>query len=246
MRKNRMILHAGCILLLFSFLAGGCAQMQGGSLDAILRSTRGSMDSPLDEGTVTAGLKEALRIGTTRAVGVTSRMDGYLANALIRIMLPDQLQPMTRTLRNIGLGSEVDALETAMNRSAEKAAGEAREIFWDAISRMTLADAFSILKGKDTGATDYLREHTGERLRSRFQPIVMAKMSEVGLSRIYEDLANRYNTLPFVTKPAIDLNVYVTDGALDGLFTILGEEEKRIREDPAARTTELLRRVFGR
>ncbi|MGA1843864.1 MAG: DUF4197 domain-containing protein [bacterium] len=246
MRKNRMILQAGCILLLLPILACGCAEIQGDSLDAILRSAKGVMDSPLDQETVAAGLKEALRIGTTRSVDVTSRVDGYLANALIRIALPDQLRPMTRSLRSIGLDSQVDALETAMNRAAEKAAGEAREVFWDAITQMTLADAFGILRGKDTAATDYLREHTGEMLRSRFQPIVTAKMGEVGFYRIYENLANRYNTLPFVTKPAIDLNAYVTERALDGLFTILGQEEKRIREDPTARTTDLLRRVFGR
>ena len=152
---------------------------------------------------------------------------------------------MGRTLRRLGLGRQVDELEVAMNRAAEEAAGEAREVLVRAVTSLTFDDAMRILDGGSTAATDFLRARTGEEIRSRFHPIVVAKMDQVGLSRLYRQLAAEYNRLPLVSRPAVDLDDYVTDEALDGLFTVLGEEEKRIREDPLARTTELLRRVFG-
>jgi hypothetical protein len=194
---------------------------------------------------VAAGLKEALRLGTERAVAATSRPDGYLANPLIRIAVPAELDSMARALRSIGLGRQVDEFDVAMNRAAEDAATEATGVFWDAISQMTLTDAHGILKGGETAATDYFRDHTEDTLGTRFRPIISEKMADVGLARLYEHLVSSYRTLPFASEPALDLNDYVTDKALDGLFTVLGQEETRIREDPAARSTELLRRVFG-
>lgn len=200
----------------------------------------------LDEPTVIAGLKEALRIGTENTVLSTSRVDGYLGNRLIRIALPDQLQSTASTLRRIGLGAQVDELETGMNRAAELAAAEARDIFWNAITGMTVSDAFGILRGHDTAATEYFEERTREELRGRFQPIVGEKIGEIGLSRVYERIAGAYNSYaPPGAERLVDLEDYVTGKALDGLFTVLGQEERRIREDPLARTTDLLRRVFG-
>jgi hypothetical protein len=201
--------------------------------------------APLDESTVAAGLKESLRVGTERTVAVTSQQDGFWGNPLLRIALPDSLAPMASALRAVGLGSNVDELELAMNRAAETASAEAREVFWTAIKKMTLQDAFGILNGGDTAATEYFEARTSDQLRIRFLPIVNTQMQRVGVYRVYEPLLRRYTALPFVTKPAIDLDEYVTGKALDGLFATLGNEEKRIREDPAARSTELLRRVFG-
>ncbi len=200
----------------------------------------------LDRETVIAGLREALRIGSQRAVDRGGVLDGFLANELIRVLIPDELDSMARTLRRVGLDRQVDDLEVAMNRAAEQAVGEARDVFWDEIRTLTIPEAMSILDDGPTGATDHLRSRTAAEIRGRFRPIVVRKMDEVGLSRIYGQLADRYNELPFVSRPAIDLGEYVTDQALDGLFTLLGEEEARIRQDPIARTTELLRRVFGR
>ena len=132
-----------------------------------------------------------------------------------------------------------------MNRAAEEAVGEAREALWDEIRAMSFADAMGILEGGPSAATDYFEDRTRSELESRFRPIVAAKMETVGLSRLYADLAQRYNALPLTTRPAIDLEEYVTGKALDGLFTALREEEARIRAEPLARTTDLLRRVFA-
>lgn len=203
-------------------------------------------DIPLDEQTVSAGLKEALRVATERTVTSTSKLDGFLGNALIRIVMPEQFATAAKTLRTVGLGKQVDELEVGMNRAAERAAGEATDVFLNAISQMTLQDATGILNGGENAVTNYFRTHTEESLHERFKPIVTEKMSEVGLYKVYNGLTEYYNKLPLVTSPALDLDEYVTQHALDGLFTILGQEEKRIRTDPVARTTELLRRVFGK
>ncbi|NIO29555.1 MAG: DUF4197 family protein [Candidatus Latescibacteria bacterium] len=229
--------------LILVLLISGCAGLKSDALDAI---SRAGQDAPLDERTVAAGLKEALRIGTERTVASTSKLDGFLGNALIRIVIPEEFEKAANTLRSVGLGKQVDKFAVGMNRAAERAAGEAIDIFWNAITRMTLADAFGILNGGETAATDYFRDRTEGTLRTRFMPIVRDKMSEVGLYQVYNELTDYYNKLPMVTEPALDLDEYITDRALYGLFTILGQEEKRIRQDPLARTTELLRRVFGK
>jgi hypothetical protein len=229
------------LVISLAFIAG-CAGVDSGALDAVLRAGR---DAPLDAKTVAAGLREALRVGTDRTVASTSKIDGFLGNALIRIVMPEQFEPAAKTLRSLGLGKQVDEFEVGMNRAAERAAGEAREVFWNAVSQMTIEDAFGILNGGDNAATNYFRSRTEEVLRGRFKPIVMGKMSEVGLYRVYNGLTDYYNKLPMVTSPALDLDEYVTGHALNGLFTVLGQEEKQIRTDPLARTTELLRRVFG-
>jgi hypothetical protein len=160
-------------------------------------------------------------------------------------VLPDSLETMAKGLRAIGMGSQVDELEVAMNRAAEKAAGQAKDVFWQGIRQMSFADAQAILQGGDTAATEYFDRTTRPTLRARYEPIVARTMDQVGLVRTYDDLVGRYTALPFTKKPAFDLRSYVTDKALDGLFTVLGEEERKIRTDPAARTTKLLREVFG-
>jgi hypothetical protein len=196
------------------------------------------------ESKIGAGLKQALEIGTERAVGRTSQQDGFLRNSSIRIGLPDSLETMVAGLRAMGLGGRIDELEVAMNRAAEQASAEATEVFWQGIRQMSFADVRAILAGSDTAATEYFERTTREPLRERFEPIVAERMRSVGLVRLYSDLAARYAALPFTEKPTLNLERYVTDGALDGLFQVLGEEERRIREDPAARTTALLKEVF--
>lgn len=226
--------------------AAGCAELQNGNLAGdLLRAVSTTQTGPLDQQTVAAGLKDALRVGTERAVGATSQPGGFLASELLRIALPKQLAPMANTLRTVGLGSQVEALETAMNRAAEQATGEAGGIFLDAIAGMSLADAVGILNGGPTAATDYFRERAGEALQERFRPIVAQKMGEVGLYNSYTQLVDAYTALPLVSKPDLDLEGYVAQKAQDGLFTTLAAEETRIRENPAARTTELLKQVFG-
>lgn len=239
--RKAVISVALSLLLSLAFLSG-CAGVDSEALSTILRAGK---EVPLDAKTVAAGLREALRVGTDRTVATTSKIDGFLGNALIRILLPPQFEDVEKALRGIGFSKQVDELEVGMNRAAERAAGEAREVFWAAITQITIEDAFGILNGGENAATSYFRSRTEEALHGRFKPIVMEKMSEVGLYRIYNELTGYYNKLPIVTAPALDLDEYVTEHALNGLFTVLEQEEKRIRTDPLARTTELLRRVFG-
>jgi hypothetical protein len=227
-----------------ALLLSGCAGLDPGILDAVLQGAQGG-GGVLDERTVAAGLREALRVGTERSVASTSRSGGYLQNPLIRIEPPEQLAPMLRGLRAVGFARQVDELEVAMNRAAERAAGEALDVFVGAIGRMTISDALGILRGGDTAATDYFQDRTSDALVARFTPIVDQKMQEVGLYRIYQDLGRAYAALPLATKPSLDLRAHVTDRAVAGLFTVLAQEETRIRQDPAARSTELLRKVFA-
>ncbi len=202
-------------------------------------------DGALDEATVVAGLKEALLIGTERSTALTSKLDGFYRNALIRIAMPEQYDDVAETLRKFGMGSYVDDFERSMNRAAERASGEAVDVFWSAISQMSIPDAFGILYGGETAATDYFRRTTTVSLTARFQPIVIASMEEVGVYNIYNDLVAKYNLLPIDKPEAVDIDDYVTARTIDGIFPVLEGEEKRIREDPAARTTELLQKVFG-
>jgi hypothetical protein len=231
-------------LLTAALLAALACAGGGAGVDDFL--DRAGVGRPgLSDDTIVAGLKEALQVGTRSAVTRTSRVDGYFGNPLIRIGLPDSLDPMAKGLRAIGFGGKVDELELAMNRAAERAAGEATDVFWSAIRQMSFADARAILGGDDTAVTDYFDRTTRDELRQRFEPIVSEKMGEVGLVRLYDDLVARYTALPLTSEPPVEMHGYVTERALDGLFAILGEEERKIRADPGARTTELLRRVFG-
>ena len=236
-------LAAPLLLLVLISADFGCAAFQE-SMGDILDTDSG--DGELDESVVIDGIREALRVGTQNTVLSTSQLDGYLGNELIRIVLPEQLESMASTLRTAGLGSYVDELEVGMNRAAEMASAEARDIFWKAIREMTVADAFGILNGDDNAATEYFRRQTLDELTGRFHPIIEKKIEEIGLSRLYSQVADTYNSLPLTGTPAlVDLDEYVTDQALEGLFTVLAQEEQKIRQDPAARTTELLKRVFG-
>lgn len=223
----------------------GCAETGGVDLDELLRAAGVDQSVALDESTIVAGLKDALRVGTERTVASTSTLDGFLGNALIRIAMPDQLEATAKGLRAVGFGAQVDELEVAMNRAAERAAGEATGIFVDAVKAMSFADARAILSGADDAATQYFKQKTSDELRARFAPIVDASMKEVGLARLYEDLMGTVKRLPLVPSSNLDLDAYVTDRSLSGLFSVLAEQEALIRADPAARSTELLRRVFA-
>jgi hypothetical protein len=201
--------------------------------------------SVTDERTTASGLKEALRVGTSNAVRLTSAPDGFFGNDKIHIPLPGQLDRLARTLRGIGMSAQVDELELTMNRAAEKAAREATPVFVDAIQKMTFADARGILQGDDTAATQYFQRTTSDTLTTRFRPIVQESMKKVGLAQQYDALVGHYKALPLAKAPTLDLTGYVTQKALDGLFFVVGEEERKIRTNPAARTTELLKQVFG-
>ena len=239
--------RAACrvVVLALALGVGGCAELQP-LVEELTRAGAARAGGGLDATTVARGLREALSVGTDRTVGRTATLDGFLGNALLRIALPESLERAARTLRDIGLGSQVDAVEVAMNRAAEGAAGEAREVFGDAIRAMTIEDALGILDGGETAATDYFRERTLTSLSTRFRPIVATKMREVGVYDVYDGFRVASAAVPGLSGAAPDLEAHVTERTTAGLFAVLAEEEKRIRADPAARTTDLLRRVFGR
>ena len=199
----------------------------------------------ISESEIVEGLKEALEIGTAKAVELKTKKGGYYNNPEIKIPLPESVQKVENLLRGAGFGSKVDAFELSMNNAAERAAPEAKSIFWDAIKKMKIDDAKKILNGQDDEATLYFKDKTYAPLQEIFEPIVKESMGEVGVTRTYQDLNAKVEKIPFADSLSLDLDKYVTDGALNGLFQMLAEEEKKIRSDPAARVTDLLKKVFG-
>lgn len=223
-----------------STLQSGCAELQGVDFGQILGAT-----GPLDQATVASGLRQALEVGTQRTTTTLSAAGGFSANPSLRLQIPGELGRLAQVLRGVGFSAEVDALEDSMNRAAEEAAGRAVPVFASAIRQMTIADAFEILNGPDDAATSYFRDRTSVELRQQFEPVAAQAMESVGLYSIYRDLIERYEQIPLMKPPAVDLEGFVADQTLAALFGELAKEEARIREDPAARTTALLRRVFG-
>jgi hypothetical protein len=204
------------------------------------RSTAGLSDDK-----IIAGLKQALQVSTGKAVALTGRPDGFLKNEAIKILLPPKLETIGRGLRMLGMGAKVDELEVGMNRAAEQAAPQAKQIFLAALKKMTFEDARHILTGGDTAATDYFKRTSSGDLTTAFTPIVHRSMEHVGVVEQYNQVIK---SAPGGSALAgeVDINKYVVGKTLDGLFYMLGEEEKKIRKDPAAQTTALLKEVFGR
>ncbi len=226
-----------CICIIVSAVEG-----RGNILGDILGAIKGDR---LSEDTIVQGLKEALAIGTDNAVKEVSKLDGYYQNPKIKIPLPPAIQKVEGVLRVTGYGPKVDELSLSMNRAAERAAPEAKAIFTNAIKEMTFEDARDILKGKDDAATRYFEKKARGQLHQLFTPIVHSAMEEVGVTRAYQQLYAKIKTIPFADRLEIDLDAYVTEKALDGLFLMVAEEEQKIRKDPAARVTKLLQDVFG-
>lgn len=202
-------------------------------------------DKPLTTAEVGEGLKEALINGISKGSDLVSQADGYFKNPEIKIPFPPDVKKVEDRLRQIGLGGEVDKFVMTLNRGAEDAAKEAKPIFIAAIKQMTIEDAWAILKGEPDAATQYLRRTTSSQLKEKFSPVIQASLDKVSATKYYGDLVSRYNKIPLVEKVNPDLNEYATELAMQGLFTMIAKEEKNIRQDPAARTTELLKRVFG-
>jgi len=214
-------------------------------LDKIFKSLGGGEKSGLSDVKIGSGLKEALKIGTENAVNLTGNTDGYFLNQVIKILMPEKLKTFEKGLRAVGYGPQIDEFVLSMNRAAEKSAPFGKQIFWDAIGEMSFDDARKILSGGDTSATEYFKGKTTNKLTDIFKPIVSNSINEVGVTRQYKELVGRYESIPFVKKESFDLDHYVVTKALDGLFHMVGEEEKKIRKNPTARTTDLLKEVFG-
>lgn len=191
------------------------------------------------------GLKEALIQGISKGSDQASAVDGFNLNKFIRIPFPPDAQKMATTLRSIGLGSQVDKFELSLNRGAEDAAKSAKPIFINAIKQLTFTDVWNILTGQKDAATQYLKRTTTSQLTTAFQPIMQQSLDKVDATKYYTSLSTTYNKLPLVTPVQTDLNAYATGKAIDGLFTLIAQEEADIRENPVARTTSLLKKVFG-
>jgi hypothetical protein len=202
-------------------------------------------DKPLTTAEVGEGLKQALVNGISKGSDQVSQLDGYFKNPEIKIPFPPDVKKVEDRLRQIGLGGEVDKFVMTLNRGAEDAAKEAKPIFIAAIKQMTIDDAWAILKGDPDAATQYLKRTTSPLLKEKFKPVIQASLDKVNATKYYGDIINKYNSIPLVQKVNPDLNDYATEMAMQGLFTMIAKEEKNIRQDPVARTTELLKRVFG-
>jgi hypothetical protein len=234
------------MLLIFAVLVCGA---HAGPLDDLLKGLQlpgGAGGKEPDLNTTVSGLKEALSIGTENAVKSVSKLDGYFANQLIKILMPEKIQKVADVLSKVGFQKQVDDFVMSMNRAAERAAPQATQLFVKAIKQMTFDDARKILKGGDTAATDFFKGKTSGDLYTAFKPIISGSMDKVGVTRSYKEMMGKYEALPFMDKQSVDLDHYVTNKALDGLFAMVGQEEKKIRQDPAARVTDLLRSVFGK
>lgn len=202
--------------------------------------------SGLSDSKIGSGLKEALSVGTEKAVKLVDKPGGYLENEAIKILLPANLRPVEKALRAGGQGPKIDEFVGSMNHAAESAAPEAEKIFADAVKAMTIEDARTLLAGKDTAITDYFKSKTSANLTTAFRPHVESAMNANGVTQQYQALAGQIPSMPFMKSPSLDINSYVVSKALDGLFYMLGQQEKEIRTNPAARSTALLKEVFGR
>ena len=220
--------------------------VSAGTLEDIYNKLQTPAASSLDDSTIISGLKEALSVGTAKAVNLVSAENGYLRNEAIKILLPEKIQMMSEVLRTAGFDKEVDAFILSMNRAAEKAAPKAKPIFIAAVKEMSFQDARNILDGGNTAATEYFKGKTSTKLSDSFKPVIADSMNKVGVTKSYKALKNKYlSILPLSTTESIDLDRYVTQKALDGLFYTLGQEEAKIRTNPKARTTEILKKVFA-
>ncbi|MCX5719929.1 MAG: DUF4197 domain-containing protein [Nitrospirae bacterium] len=233
-------------VIVFSIILLLSAMPASAQFEQILKGLTSGQQSGLSDVKIGSGLKEALQVGTENTVKLTGKTDGYFMNQAIKILMPEKLRSLEKGLRAVGYGPQVDEFILSMNRAAEQAAPLAKEIFFNAIGEMTFDDAQKILSGGDTSATDYFKTKTTNKIAVSFSPVVDQTMNEVGVNRQYKELVGRFQSIPFMKSETLDINHYVVTKALDGLFLVLGEEERKIRTNPAARVTDLLKEVFAK
>ncbi|MBL4736231.1 MAG: DUF4197 domain-containing protein [Flavobacteriales bacterium] len=225
----------------FLFLLGPCTSTE------ILQAVNKVLEEPpaLSESDVASGLKEALVKGTGSGTASASKLDGYFKNPRLKIPFPPNIQKVETKLRQLGMNNLVDNFILSLNRGAEKAATEAKPIFVSAITSMTVKDAWGILRGEDNAATNYLRRTTSTSLEAAFKPVIKSSLDAVDATKHFTNVVNTYNKIPLIEKVNPNLEDYVTEKAMIGLFLLIEDEEKKIRQDPIARTTELLKKVFA-
>ncbi len=225
----------------FNLLDAAKKMLDGGAAGGANAPAAGALST--DE--IVRGLRDALKVGTERVVGRLGQSDGFNADPEIHIPLPDSLARVQKALRRVGMAKLADDVELKLNRAAEAATPRAKALFWDAIANMTLDDAKRIYDGPKDAATQYFRGRMSGPLADAMRPVVDDTLAEVGAIRSYDAMMGEYQSLPFVPDVKADLTQHVLDRALDGLFLYLAREEAAIRENPAKRTTAILRRVFG-
>jgi hypothetical protein len=231
-------------LLIFILPLTCCSQIDFNKISKEVDKTING-DKPLTNDEIIRGLKEALNVGSKNASTNASKIDGFFKNSIIKIPFPPEAKEMEAKLRSMGMGRQVDEFILTVNRAAEEAAKQSAQVFVNAVTGMTINDGLSILRGKDTAATAYLRRTTGAQLHDKFKPVIKNATQKVEVTKYWNPLATTYNALPFVKKVNTDLDEYVTQRGLSGLFYLVSQEEIKIRKDPAARVTEILKRVFG-
>lgn len=238
-------LAAGTAHAQFSLPGIGKVTLPGTKTTTTTTTTSTGVPAGLTSSEAASGLKEALIQGISKGADQASATDGFYLNKLIRIPFPADMQRAATTLRRIGLGSQVDAFELSLNRGAEDAAKSAKPIFLNAIKSLSFSDVWNILTGGKDAATQYLKRTTTTQLTSAFSPIMAQSLEKVSATKYYTTLTTSYNKLPLVTPVQTDLTQYATGKAVDGLFVLIAQEEADIRENPVARTTSLLKKVFG-
>jgi uncharacterized protein DUF4197 len=243
-KNNKNMYKISIVIIgLLVFQQTGYSQI---SIKKIINSANQKLgEGNLSNDEIIGGLKEALNKGVDYAVSAASKTDGFNKNQIIRIPFPEEAVEMEKKLRAMGMSKQVDEFIISLNRAAEDAAKSALPVFGDAVTNMSIDDGMKILKGADDAATNYLRETSSSKLNTNFKPIIKKSLETVDVTKYWTPLASTYNKIPFVKKQNPDLDAYVTERAISGLFTLVAAEEKKIRQDPAARTTELLSKVFG-
>jgi hypothetical protein len=228
-------------------LLGGINKALGkdsAKVSAVISQNSGGKVS-LSNDDIIKGLKEALTIGTDSSSKKLNRINGFFSDAAIKILMPDEAKKAEKTLRNFGMSALVDKAILSMNRAAEDAAGGISVIFWDAIKQMSVKDGLSILRGNDFAATEFLKKNTSASLAEKMRPVIKASLDKVNATQYWKDVFNAYNK--FSKQPInTDITAYVTGKAMDGIFHEIGLEEQKIRKDPAAQVTDLLKKVFGK
>lgn len=221
-----------------------CAQLK---LDQAIKEINNTVSGggSLSNADIIKGLKEALTVGSRNSASKASVTDGYFKNALIKIPFPKEAEKVESTVRSLGMNKQVDDFVLSLNRAAEDAAKKAAPVFVNAITKMTINDGVSILKGNNDAATQYLKRTTSTELKNQFKPIVQTSLNTVQVTKYWTPVISSYNKIPFVTQMNPNLEEYVTQKAIDGLFTLVAQEELKIRKDPAARVSDILKKVFG-
>lgn len=231
--------------LLVAFVSFSSCGQEFQDITRNLPINTGTSSAPTND-EVIAGLKEALTIGISKGADLVSVKDGYFGNNLIKILMPPDAKNVEEKLRGLGFGQQVDNAILTMNRAAEDAAIKAKPIFIDAIKKMTFSDAWGILKGENDAATQYLKKTTTVQLTTAFKPVIQQSLDKVDATKYWKQVFDTYNKIPFVKQVNADLTGYVTEKALDGLFHEIAQQELKIRTNPAAQVTDLLKKVFGK